>query len=79
MRDWFIKQHVMSHIGRPNHMLLLITYGFIAINDNNVTAKIIIGRVFQETLSLLRATCLYPGIATTFDGLKSYYFVENRL
>ena len=79
MRDWFIKQHVMSHIGRPNHMLLLLTYGVNAINDNNSTAKIIIGRVFQETLSLLRATCLYPGIAITSHGLKSYYFVENRL
>ena len=79
MRDWFIKQHVMSHIGRPNHMLLLLTYVVIAINDNNIAAKIIIGRVFQESLSLLQPNCLYSLIAPAFSGLKSYYSVENRL
>ena len=58
-------------------MLLLPTHAVIAVNDNNVAAKIIISRVFQETLSLLQPNCLYSLIVTAFSGLKSYYSVEN--
>ena len=70
---------VISHIGRPNHILLLLTYAANAINVNNSAAEIIIGRVFRETLSLLQPDCLYSLITPAFSGLKSYYSVENRL